>query len=60
MRYGWAGMRIRSQTITVTGATSMIVVTLSRNGEAIAVMPISMTMSRYGRPFDLLAAQMAR
>jgi hypothetical protein len=38
----------------------MIVVTLSRNGEAMAVMAISITMSRYGRPCDRLAAQIAR
>ena len=60
IRYGWAGMRRRPHTTMVTGATSMIVVTLSRNGDAIAVIAISMTISRYGLPFARLADQIAR
>jgi hypothetical protein len=60
MRYGAAGIASLAQTMMVTGATSMIVVTLSRKGEAMAVMAISITISRYGRPCDFLAAQMAR
>lgn len=53
-------MRSRSHTTMVTGATSMMVVTLSRNGEAIAVMAISISISRKGLPRARLAAQMAR
>ncbi len=60
IRYGCAGMRSRLQTTTVTGATSMIVVTLSRNGDATAVMAMSITISRYGLLFERLAAQIAR
>ncbi len=60
IRYGCAAIRSRLHTTMVTGATSMMVVTLSRKGEATAVIAISMTISRYGRPFDRLAAQMAR
>ena len=44
----------------VTGATSITVVTLSRNGDATAVMIIRSTSSRYGRPRDRLPAQMPR
>ena len=60
MRYGCGAIRSRVHTTIVTGATSMIVVTLSRNGDAIAVITISMTISRYGPPRDRFAAQIAR
>ena len=45
---------------SVTGATSMMIVTLSRIGDAMAVMTISITMSRNGFPRERLAAQIAR
>ena len=53
-------MRSRSQMTSVTGATSRMIVTLSSTGDAIAVMIISITMSRNGFPRDRLAAQIAR
>ena len=38
----------------------MMMVTLSSTGEAMAVMSISITISRNGLPRDRLAAQIAR
>ncbi len=60
IRNGCAAMCRRSQTTSVTGATSMMIVTLSRIGDAMAVMTISITMSRNGFPRERLAAQIAR
>ena len=53
-------MSRRSQTTKVTGATSMMMVTLSRNGDAMPVITISITISRKGLPRDRFAAQIAR
>jgi hypothetical protein len=50
IRYGCGAMPKRLQTTSVTGATSMMMVTLSRTGEAMAVISISMVISRYGLP----------
>jgi hypothetical protein len=58
-RNGTGLMASRSQTSSVTGATSSTVVTLSRNAEATAVMSTSRTMIRRGEPFARLAAQIA-
>ncbi len=44
----------------VTGATSITVVTLSRNGDAAAVITIRRTSSRYGCPRERLPAQIPR
>ena len=48
IRYGAAARPSFWQTTIVTGATSMTVVTLSRNGDATAVMTIRSTSRRYG------------
>ena len=50
IRKGCGAMRRRSQITRVTGATSMMMVTLSSTGEAMAVISISITMSRNGLP----------
>ena len=60
MRKGCGAIRNRVHTTIVTGTTSMIVVTLSRNGDAIAVISISMTISRNGSPRARFADQIAR
>ena len=60
MRKGCGAICSRVHTTIVTGATSMIVVTLSRNGDAIAVISISMTISRNGSPRARFADQIAR
>ena len=41
---------------SVTGAISMMIVTLSSTGDAMAVMTMSMTISRKGLPRDRFAA----
>ncbi len=62
MRNGCAAISRRSQMTSVTGATSMMIVTLSSTGEATAVITMSMTMSRKkGLPrARFFAAQIAR
>ena len=60
IRNGCAAMSRRSQTTKVTGATNMMMVTLSSTGDATPVITISITMSRKGLPLDRFAAQMAR
>src|SRR5690606_41327034 len=60
MMVGWAGSFRRLQTTIATGATSRMIVTLSRIGEATAVITISTTISRYGRPRDFFAAHRPR
>ena len=60
IRNGCAAMSRRSQITNVTGATSMMMVTLSSTGDAIPVININMTISRKGLPRDRFAAQIAR
>ncbi len=60
MTYGWAGICRRLQTTMVTGTTSMMIVTLSRIGDAIAVISMNITIRRYGCPRDFFAAQTPR
>nr|CRL69347.1 hypothetical protein CPGR_01511 [Mycolicibacterium komanii] len=60
MMNGCAAISSRSQMTSVTGTTSMMIVTLSSTGEATAVISISITMSRNGLPLARFAAQMAR
>ena len=60
IRKGCAAMSRRSQITRVTGATSMMIVTLSSTGDATAVIVINITISRKGLPRDLFAAQIAR
>ena len=59
IRNGTGGASIWSHTSSVTGATSSTVVTLSSRAEATAVITISSTMIRNGRPRARLAAQIA-
>ena len=60
IRNGCAAMSRRSQITSVTGATSMMMVTLSSTGDAIPVININITISRKGLPRDRFAAQIAR
>ena len=55
---GWSPSR--SQTSSVTGATSSTVVTLSSSADAAAVTRTSRTSTRYGRPRASLAERIAR
>ena len=58
-RNGTGEVPSRSQTSSVTGATSSTVVTLSSRAEATAVSTTSMTMTRKGRPRARFADQIA-
>lgn len=59
IRYGTTGTPSLVQTAIVTGAISRTVVTLSSHADRNAVAKIRSTISRYGRPCDRLAAQIA-
>ena len=59
IRNGIGSMPSRSQTSSVTGATSSTVVTLSRNADAVAVISVSRIITRSGDPLARLAAQIA-
>ena len=60
IRNGTTGTRSRSQTSSVTGATSSTVVTLSSNADAEAVITTRITITRNGLPRARLTAQIAR
>ena len=59
IRNGTGLIASRSQTSSVTGATSSTVVTLSSSADATAVTSTSRTMIRSGDPLARLAAQIA-
>ena len=59
IRNGTGLMSSRSHTSSVTGAISRIVVTLSRNADAIAVIRTSRIMIRSGEPFARFTDQIA-